>query len=329
MTHPLALPVHLPVLPRKLAERTAVLVGVGGLGTEVARLLAQAGLGRIVLCDPDTVEESNLSRGALFGRDDVGRFKVTAAAAALRRIAPAIDVVERADDFRHGVGLGELRAADLVLSCLDSVADRVVLGSRCILSGNPSGLLDAGLHPWGGEVRHYTADGPCHACGCSPVDRSMPTWRTACGLPEQLGAPAAIVTLVAAWQALWAERLLLGEPLPATFVKIEPANGLCRMVEQPRDLRCPCHRVIDDGHVTRTDLTNRSTVGALQGLVMGGERVQSWNPIDRSDPLSPLSLRAADSGMTLEDLGIPPLEILPVLRVLPVRQARYLALREI
>lgn len=328
MSHPLAVPVHLPVMPSKLAERAVVLVGVGGLGTEVARLAAQAGVGRIVLCDPDKVEESNLSRGALFGHDDVGAFKVTAAAQALRRIAPGINVDERADDFRHGVGLGELRSADLVLSCLDSVADRVVLGTRCILSGNPLGLLDAGLHPWGGEVRHYMADGPCHACGCSPVDRSMPTWHTACGLPERLGAPATVVTLVAAWQAMWAERLLLGQPVPAGIVKIEPAKGLSRLVEQPRDPDCLCHHVIDDDQVTQTGLTHRSAVNELLGLLAGGERVQSWNPIDRSDPLSPLSLRAADPETTLQDLGIPPAEILPVLRLQPIRQVRYLALRE-
>src|SRR6266567_1155361 len=67
-----------------LSAASVVIVGVGAVGSEVARLLAQAGVGRLLLCDPDTIEESNLSRGALYGPADLGRPKAEAAADALR-----------------------------------------------------------------------------------------------------------------------------------------------------------------------------------------------------------------------------------------------------
>lgn len=319
--------VHVPRWDRQFADTTVVVVGVGGLGTEVAKLLAQSGVGHLVLCDPDVVEASNLSRGALFTNLHVGVPKVTAAADVLRDMAPGIVIDERPDDFRYGVGLGELRSADLVLSCLDSVADRIALSTRCMFSGNPHGLLDAGLHPWGGEVRHYTPTGSCYVCGCSPVDRSMPVWHEACGLPEQLAVSATVVALVAAWQADFAIRLLFGESIPDGIVKIEPPTGSSRPVLRDRDPDCPCHEVIEARHITRTGLDGQSTVAELLEYTFDDERVQSWNPIDRANPLSPLSLRAADPGLRLVDIGIPTAEILPVFRLRPVQHVRYLELR--
>ena len=50
---------------RLLASRVAV-IGVGGLGSAVATYLAGAGVGSIVLADPDTVSLSNLQRQILY-----------------------------------------------------------------------------------------------------------------------------------------------------------------------------------------------------------------------------------------------------------------------
>ena len=58
---------------RRLAEATAVIAGVGAVGNEVAKNLALLGVGRLVLCDPDIVARSNLSRTVLFCDGDVGR----------------------------------------------------------------------------------------------------------------------------------------------------------------------------------------------------------------------------------------------------------------
>ncbi|WP_261567254.1 HesA/MoeB/ThiF family protein [Frankia gtarii] len=75
---------------RILAASTAVVVGVGALGNEVAKNLALAGVGRLVLCDPDTVSVSNLSRTVLLADSDVGRPNVSAAAAAASIASTAI-----------------------------------------------------------------------------------------------------------------------------------------------------------------------------------------------------------------------------------------------
>ncbi len=72
------------------AARVAV-AGLGGLGSNIALLLARAGVGTLHLVDFDRVDISNLNRQAYEIRD-LGRFKTEALTEHIRRINPYIKV---------------------------------------------------------------------------------------------------------------------------------------------------------------------------------------------------------------------------------------------
>ena len=59
-----------------LISAHVAIVGVGGLGSMLALLLAASGVGHLILVDGDLVEESNLPRQFLFPESSVGRPKV-------------------------------------------------------------------------------------------------------------------------------------------------------------------------------------------------------------------------------------------------------------
>jgi bacteriocin biosynthesis cyclodehydratase domain-containing protein len=75
---------------RTLARSTVGLVGMGGIGSNTATLLAAAGVGTLVFSDGDLVEVSNLTRQTLYGGDCVGRPKVDVAAERLAAINPEV-----------------------------------------------------------------------------------------------------------------------------------------------------------------------------------------------------------------------------------------------
>lgn len=325
---------------KSLSEATVIIFGLGALGNEVARILAMSGVGNFILCDPDRVEESNLSRTILFRQSDLGRFKVEAAADALRELNPSVLVDVRSQLLIHGVGLGEMRDANLVISCLDSRSARLQLTGRCQLVKAP--YIDGGTHPWGGEIRPYLdVDGPCYGCSLSPEDRSIADvpWSCLDTRPENpVGAAIPSSALVGTWMGTIAVRFLMDMSYPVGTLSIDSSRGTTIVIPQVRDPECPLHTSID--RVTQIDVGSQDTIQKLLSFLPESAVPLAWEPVQQSvecshcgfqetrwglpavelcpqcqQPLRPrttLELVEVSGNIKLEELGIPPREILTV-----------------
>ena len=76
---------------QKLLDSTALIIGMGGLGSPIAMYLAAAGVGHLILVDFDVVELSNLQRQIIHHTTDLGRLKVDSAKETLQSLNPDID----------------------------------------------------------------------------------------------------------------------------------------------------------------------------------------------------------------------------------------------
>jgi molybdopterin-synthase adenylyltransferase len=305
----------------RLAAATAVVIGVGALGNEVAKNLALAGIGRLVLCDPDVVAGSNLSRTVLFEPADVGLPKAVAAAARLRPMAPGAEFSPRVADLVSGVGLGELADADLVVGCVDTIRARVQLLGRCALVGAP--LLDGGTSPWGAELRiRLSPDEACFGCTLSPHQRSASDvpWSCAEPLPEELPQAAAIATtaVAAGWLAAAAFALLFGRPPSYRLLTMDLDVGRAAPVSIARDPHCPLHRPLS-GPVIASPADAGSTAAEFLKTIGAGDEAHTWNsfPMAEQRPgrrqACSTRLRDADPDATLAELGVAPQELIPVI----------------
>ena len=72
---------------QRLQTAKVAIVGLGGLGSNVALWLARLGVGQLLLYDFDKVELSNLNRQYYF-LDDVGQYKATALLRHLKAVNP-------------------------------------------------------------------------------------------------------------------------------------------------------------------------------------------------------------------------------------------------
>lgn len=71
---------------QRFRDAHVVILGMGGIGSWVALLLTQLGIGHLTIVDDDPVNISNLTRQALYTERDVGRNKALAASEALHAI---------------------------------------------------------------------------------------------------------------------------------------------------------------------------------------------------------------------------------------------------
>ena len=100
---------------------TALVVGVGALGGELARLLGLLGAGRVIVIDGDRVEASNLPRSCWFfsNREAIGEPKVAVLAREARSRFPETDWLPIEQEIAD-VGFGRIAEAPILFSCVDS-----------------------------------------------------------------------------------------------------------------------------------------------------------------------------------------------------------------
>ena len=130
----------------KVLNSKVSIIGLGGLGGTVAENLARIGIGRLVLVDFDSFENSNLNRQSLCSHDTLKTYKVHAAQEKVNQINPSVTVEKYETLINEENVSGILNNPDVVVDCLDSIDARFIVedASRQIpapvVSASVSGL---------------------------------------------------------------------------------------------------------------------------------------------------------------------------------------------
>lgn len=164
----------------RLAGSAVMVAGIGALGNEVAKNLAQIGVGNLLLVDFDVVEPSNLTRSVLFREQDGGRKKVEVAAERLRELNPDINIRTFHGDIAD-IGLGVFRRMSVVVGCLDNREARLAVNRACWKTGVP--WIDGGIQELSGTVKVFIPpDSACYECTMSAKDFELLNIRYSCPL---------------------------------------------------------------------------------------------------------------------------------------------------
>jgi molybdopterin/thiamine biosynthesis adenylyltransferase len=132
---------------RKINGTTAGIAGLGGTGSVLLQLLARVGVRKFVLCDPDIIEISNLSRMPYAFEADVGRKKVRVAAGYVKKVAGSAVVKmvgDRVQDARESFA-----ACDVLFGCADNDGARLSLNEISLKYFIP--YIDTGTEIFTGE----------------------------------------------------------------------------------------------------------------------------------------------------------------------------------
>jgi len=151
--------------------RVAV-VGVGGTGSEIAILLARAGIGELILTDHDVLDKSNLNRVRGYRFDDVGMNKAQSLAKFIESLGLEVSVSAipgKVDE--SGEAIDALSSADIILGCTDDQSGRNIMNQAMYYYGQA--YIDLGLS---GRVDIDTEGNPYLREHCGRISCILPEY---------------------------------------------------------------------------------------------------------------------------------------------------------
>jgi molybdopterin/thiamine biosynthesis adenylyltransferase len=151
---------------RRLKNASVTVLGLGGTGSAVAMSLAAAGVGSLHCVDFDRVEEANLNRQLLYTEDDIGRPKVEAAVARLRRLNSHVNVTGQEVQVQSSDDIAPLaEGRDLLVLCADTPPEQIYLWTNeAALRTNTPWLVSAYAGPMLVVGIYVPFETPCYQC---------------------------------------------------------------------------------------------------------------------------------------------------------------------
>ena len=142
----------------KLSKKTVTILGLGALGSNIANLLARAGI-NLKLIDFDIVDLTNLQRQALYSEEDINKPKVIAAKERLSKINSEINI----QIFNEKLTESNLKIlnSDLIIDCTDNLTARFLLNDYCY---NKIPWIHTAAIKYTGVVYFILPKKPCLKC---------------------------------------------------------------------------------------------------------------------------------------------------------------------
>ena len=155
----------------KLTRSHAVVIGLGGLGSLVARYLAGAGVGTLTLVDGDTVDISNLQRQVTYNEMHLGELKAKSLYNELRKVNSRLNIKFKSlyADSKNLPTL--ISTADCVLDCTDNIETRKHINTATLRASIPLFIAAASGLSWQAlNLPQNNKRIGCYACLVEHVD---------------------------------------------------------------------------------------------------------------------------------------------------------------
>ncbi len=226
------------------AGHRVLVVGAGGLGSPVLRLLAAKGVDQITVIDDDVVDESNLHRQTLYTSGDVGCSKIAQAVRVLRELSPELRVRGVEGRFVPGTAMELLSDHTLVVEGADNLATKFLVADAARLAGLPA--VQAGAVRWSGWAFCALPGSACLRCLFEDIPRDQVE---TCA---EAGVVGPVVGVIGGLEAALAFRLLEGERPGGELWHYDAFKGALRKTFVRRRSDCPlCAGEIQDLRMER------------------------------------------------------------------------------
>jgi molybdopterin/thiamine biosynthesis adenylyltransferase len=219
----------------KLINSHALIIGAGGLGSPVALYLAASGVGRLTICDFDTVDLTNLQRQIIHTTQSVGINKALSAQQTIDAVNPEVSVKTVQQKSTQAEMDALIHAADVVIDCSDNFATRYALNRLCFAQKKP--LVSGAAVRFEGQITVFdfrNETSPCYHC-LFPDTGDEQEQRCA-----ENGVFSPLVGMIGTAQAAEALKCLMGigQTLQGRLMLLDALTAEWRTIKLKRDPAC-------------------------------------------------------------------------------------------
>lgn len=147
----------------QLQETSALVIGLGGIGSIVAMYLVANGFGKVGICDYDYVALNNLTRQIIYTVNNIGRSKVEASHEKLLLLNPDVEVVA----YPQKVNEENIRMLvdnyNFIIECSDSLETKYLTNKECMVQ-NKKFLICSAIGYKGNLLTVFNNNSACWEC---------------------------------------------------------------------------------------------------------------------------------------------------------------------
>lgn len=219
---------------QKLLQSSALIIGIGGLGSSSGLYLGASGVGRLILVDFDTVELSNLARQIAHYTSDIGKFKTQSAQAKISAINPDI-VIETHNKVNEALLLELAQSVDIIVDGTDNFTSRFSINKVAIDAKKP--LISASVIGFSGQLAVFKGHKKNRSCYRCLYDES--------GIDEDNcstnGVLSPVVGILGTMQAVESIKVLLNFPtqLNEQLLLFDALTMQTKTLKLTKDKYCP------------------------------------------------------------------------------------------
>lgn len=222
----------------KILSTKVLVVGLGGLGSNVAMQLVRMGIGAITVIDDDVVDISNLQRQILYEEIDIGKSKIDCGIKKLRSINGVANIKgingkvteENADKL--------VSQFDIIVDCTDNFFTRGILNRACIK--NKKTCIFGSVRGFEGSMTVlFKGESACYECLMGNLNRL----KELDNKNKTTGVLGATVAIIASMQAIEVIKIILniGEISKNKLIVFNALDMSSQIIEFAKRKECFCN----------------------------------------------------------------------------------------
>ena len=136
------------VVNKAVSSASVAVCGLGGLGSNIACMLARLGIGQLILIDYDVVEPTNLNRQAYY-ISDIGKSKTSAMSDRILMINPYIKISVVDKKLNADNIMDSIKCADIVVEAFDDADSKAMLVETVLENSKKIVVASSGMAGYG------------------------------------------------------------------------------------------------------------------------------------------------------------------------------------